>query len=369
MLWKGGDPLTPGSPPEVSIMAKNAYELITAVRRMVGFPEPKRNADDPLSNGDILDRINVGYKHIVNVLNGVPAYVEFTVETDGTLAVTKSNSDPVIVTGDIVKNEYDFTYYKFPDIKAIGVLENLTDSAYKSDDRLMRNVSRYDRSKQGSFHESTDYFYYYDVDKRNGIAFFPKTLNKQNTIGLHYRQNVADLRSKIINDTVQYTQAVPGTGKDDMTISGNYTGTAMLDVRVIIDTVSPDNGKIYDTFKLSFDGGLTWFAPSIEITGIAQTYGTYNIYITFESTTGHVVGDYWDFSVWPNTSAHAFFDDTDMLGYPVCYAAYMTSKLTGFGDASDLLNDAMRELADFKRKYANTYFGPSKTLWRLLDHK
>jgi hypothetical protein len=88
-------------------------------------------------------------------------------------------------------------------------------------------------------------------------------------------------------DDVTFT----GSGLDDATSSGNYTGLATLDVRVEIDgTGTPD------TFKYSIDGGSTFEATTVAITGAAQELEQ-GIFITFENTTGHTSGDRWDFEV------------------------------------------------------------------------
>jgi len=344
-------------------MTMNSYELILLVRDMVGFPAPKTGGNEPLSDGNILKWINQGYHKLEQVINGVPAYLEFTVTAGGVIAVTKTNSDPVVASGDIVQYAYDFTYVKFPNVKAYGTFENLTDSIYKTEDRLMRQISRYDRRKQAEFQEYTgDYYLYYDLDKKNGVVFLPKTIAKTNTIGIHYRQKVADLHSKVINDTVEYTQAVPGSGLDDMTISGQYTGSTALDVRIEIDGVGSPN-----TFRLSLDGGATWATSTVPITGVAQTYGTTGIYITFAATTGHTAGDYWDFSVWPNEAPNSFFDDDDMMGYPCNWAAYNCALLLGYQNPGNYLAAANAAINEFREKHRDTSFGPSPTLWTIRD--
>lgn len=79
-----------------------------------------------------------------------------------------------------------------------------------------------------------------------------------------------------------------GSGLDDMTNSG--TPTASKDFKVEIDgTGTPD------TFKWSKDGGSTWEATGVQITGAAQSLSD-GVSITFGATTGHTLGDYWEFS-------------------------------------------------------------------------
>jgi hypothetical protein len=80
-----------------------------------------------------------------------------------------------------------------------------------------------------------------------------------------------------------------GSGLDDVTISGRYTGTVpAADYRVKIDgTGTPD------TFTWSNDGGSTWEATGVAITGSAQVLEL-GVSVTFAATTGHTSGDLWD---------------------------------------------------------------------------
>ena len=85
-----------------------------------------------------------------------------------------------------------------------------------------------------------------------------------------------------------------GSGLDDATSGGTSTSKQIINYKVEIDgTGTPD------TFKWSDDGGATWDAETVEITGSAQTLNN-GVTITFNATTGHTSGDYWEFStgVW-----------------------------------------------------------------------
>jgi len=82
-----------------------------------------------------------------------------------------------------------------------------------------------------------------------------------------------------------------GIGLDDLTNSGIYTGSIPLQILVKIDFV---NGT--DKFRWSNDGGLTWEATGVSITGGLQTLQD-GIKILFGATTGHTLNDYWEFSV------------------------------------------------------------------------
>jgi hypothetical protein len=81
-----------------------------------------------------------------------------------------------------------------------------------------------------------------------------------------------------------------GTGLNDMTSGGTFIGSSALNYKVEIDAAG-----IPDTFKWSDDGGTTWDATGVAITGLAQTLNN-GVTVTFGATTGHTLGDYWTFS-------------------------------------------------------------------------
>ncbi len=78
------------------------------------------------------------------------------------------------------------------------------------------------------------------------------------------------------------------TNLNDLTTSGAYTFTSKLIYRVQIDSV----GTV-DTFKWSSDGGVTWIASGISITGAAQLLSN-GISVIFGHVTGHTLNTYWD---------------------------------------------------------------------------
>jgi phage tail sheath gpL-like len=81
-----------------------------------------------------------------------------------------------------------------------------------------------------------------------------------------------------------------GTGNNDMTVSGSYNGNVNKSFEVRIDSTGTP-----DTFEWSSDGGITWVATTVSITGVAQVLSD-GISITFAGTTGHVIGDKWTFN-------------------------------------------------------------------------
>ena len=84
-----------------------------------------------------------------------------------------------------------------------------------------------------------------------------------------------------------------GTGLNDMTAGGTFTGTANRNFRVQIDSV----GAI-DTFswtKSSATTTIVWDATLVPISAGSTTIGTEGMTITFGALTGHTLNDRWDF--------------------------------------------------------------------------
>lgn len=106
------------------------------------------------------------------------------------------------------------------------------------------------------------------------------------------------------------TAEITGAGLDDCTSGGTYTGTANKDYRVHIDLAAAT-----DTFKWSNDGGSTWEATGVAITGAAQTLEL-GVTVTFAATTGHTLNDYWDIAAtfageWNDWSSVSLTDATE----------------------------------------------------------
>lgn len=78
-----------------------------------------------------------------------------------------------------------------------------------------------------------------------------------------------------------------GAGLDDMSVSGVYSGGGKLLYVVKIDAIGAP-----DTFKWSDDGGATWDATGVAVTGGAQLLNN-GISVTFAATTGHTLNTQW----------------------------------------------------------------------------
>ena len=88
-----------------------------------------------------------------------------------------------------------------------------------------------------------------------------------------------------------------GSGLDDMTYGGNYNSTAVRTYRVKIDAAAAT-----DTYTWAEDGGSTWEATGVAMTGSAQELNK-GITVTFAATTGHTLNEYWEITTIITTTA------------------------------------------------------------------
>jgi hypothetical protein len=77
-----------------------------------------------------------------------------------------------------------------------------------------------------------------------------------------------------------------GSGLNDMTTGGTFSGSEILNYRVEIDGT--------ETFKWSDSGGDGWDATGVAITGAAQNLNN-GVTVTFGGSGSHTIGDRWDF--------------------------------------------------------------------------
>lgn len=78
-----------------------------------------------------------------------------------------------------------------------------------------------------------------------------------------------------------------GSGLNDITFQGTYTGTTAVTYYVKIDATGTP-----DTFSWSKDNFSTTEATGVSLTGSAQTLDT-GVTITASATTGHTLNDVW----------------------------------------------------------------------------
>ena len=84
-----------------------------------------------------------------------------------------------------------------------------------------------------------------------------------------------------------------GSGLNDASLTGHFTGTATTTYYVRIDGVGTGTGGV-DTFEVSRDNFATTDSTFNDITGSDQAINVSdNIYVKFEATTGHTISDVW----------------------------------------------------------------------------
>ena len=97
-----------------------------------------------------------------------------------------------------------------------------------------------------------------------------------------------ELRHFYIDDTTYWKgdTTFTGTGVQDMTVSGTYTGTTTSLYNVNIVAGDPTNPN---TFRWNKDGGA--YSPTYDIRAGCPFYLENGIYVTFAAATGHVAAD------------------------------------------------------------------------------
>lgn len=137
---------------------------------------------------------------------------------------------------------------------------------------------------------------------------------------------LADLESPLAIGASIFT----GSGLDDCVPGGRSTNAAALNYVIQID----GNGTP-DTFKWSDDGGSTWDATTVDITGESQTLNN-AITCVFDATTGHTIGDKWAFTA-PAVGRNPWRLTFSVNGDP--------TNLVGLGAGSTDLIDTMDRIA------------------------
>ena len=100
-----------------------------------------------------------------------------------------------------------------------------------------------------------------------------------------------------------------GTGLNDLTPGGTYSGTISRTIQIEIDgTGTPD------TVKISYDGGITWSAEKVHLT--TEMLLLYGVILTWGATTGHTSGDYWSFNCRVSSCRKYAGERTDITGIP-----------------------------------------------------
>lgn len=120
---------------------------------------------------------------------------------------------------------------------------------------------------------------YFEFNTKLAVRTLPN--NKQ-------RMLIIGQRTKAFVETALFQ----GSGTDDATSGGNYTGTSRKEFRVKISVADTT-----DSFKWSSDSGASW-SSDVAITGAAQALSD-GVTVTFGATTGHTLDDEWRFHANP----------------------------------------------------------------------
>ena len=140
-----------------------------------------------------------------------------------------------------------------------------------------------------------------NLDRRdeNGRAYFPFNLWKIRSNDICIGDEGTDFGQTWYSDPDTLIETVPtftGPGLNDLTPGGTYTGNVggAFDKRTF--SVQIDGVGAPNTFKWSDDGGASWEATGVAITGAVQTL-EWGVEIRFGATVGHTNGNRWDFEV------------------------------------------------------------------------
>lgn len=122
-----------------------------------------------------------------------------------------------------------------------------------------------------------------------------------------------------------------GAGLDDAASGGTFSGANALNYRVAIDGEGTP-----DTFKWSDDGGSTWDATTVAITGAAQTLNN-GVTVTFAATTGHTATDRWDFATTVLSAMTATVGTAGATdAYSAAHSIFAAPSATAFKDTDKL---------------------------------
>jgi len=330
---------------------------IDEVRFLVGTPAPVSNGADLLSDERILKWLNEGYAKLVDMMMGAPVYLEFTYTPGAppTIEVTKSTSDPIVEDTDITSIVEEFTWYKFPSVRSLGVFKNLTSGFASINYGVMELVDSHDPGSPYVVQDAQTYFLAYGIDKTKGMVLLPQDVTQVNTVGIHYRQKFQRLHIAALQSPVVFT----GTGLEDMTESGTFTGLVDTLFEITISDAASSPNKFQYIYSL--DNGENW-SGVVELP--CSTTGTtliWGIVVTFGALTGHTLGDQWDFTAYPDDTPPSYFDDEDEK-YPIAYAGRMCC--IGLEDTKITLfeNDMNLALSEFMRRRISLNSGPSLSI-------
>jgi hypothetical protein len=123
-----------------------------------------------------------------------------------------------------------------------------------------------------------------------------------------------------------------GSGLDDMSSGGTYTGST--DKEYVIEIDSAGTGVTPDTFRWSDSGGTTYNATGVSITASDQTLND-GVTVSFLHTQAHTLNDKWSFSVTTDSEFYVPLIPAYQDGYGI-YVKQNTNRwyISGINDFS-----------------------------------
>lgn len=166
----------------------NLGEIETEVREMFGFPTPAVGGTDKLVQTTIWKLINDAFTNMVNAVDGLPHYIEFTVDTSWAFTVTA----PAGETATISKTSLDggdHYAFKVSNLRTWGDIINLTEGSLepRSILRVVYNELgwKQDQVKTQALFDEFDII-------NHGLVLLP-IIDQTNTIGLDYKKKATEM--------------------------------------------------------------------------------------------------------------------------------------------------------------------------------
>lgn len=173
-----------------------------------------------------------------------------------------------------------------------------------------------------------------------------------------------------------------GSGLNDLTAAGTFTGDEIKYYLVQIDYEDPAGAGGIDAFKWSEDFGVTWNSTRVPITGAAQTLSN-GITVAFAATGGHTLNDYWYFTLIhnaggtnyarfggaPNTATVGADGVTVTLSFPLplgtteVFVQYTEEATAGENTQTDVAVDYWKQIVN----PTNTPIADVKGIWLATD--
>jgi hypothetical protein len=304
-------------------MATDYSVLVPFARRRANFPAVASGGTDKIQDADVIRYLNRAFAIAAREILGIPRYVEFTVDTTPTIAVTKPTTDYQQPTVQYRSPElYSFPIIHVSDMFSLMKLENLTDPILNTDERIIPIVSIQD-PRLISLVTSTGNDRFAVAAKLGDRGFYlgPATITQTNTIGCTYN-------GKFRQYSVSAVTLTTGSGLNDATIGGTYTNTKMFDDAIYRFTILVGSATDPNTYKTekSTDGGTIWStvaaSTNMATTAVAIEDG---LTVTWATTTGHTATDVLQFTAIAPSLVDLndidIFDEHECESFPVSYAA------------------------------------------------